>query len=127
MAPRASRSVQKCLEHLIVLIGLYTLENEENQQRLNWGSGDTLLSRLSSLPFKYFCDEKLKEQLFPTLISATAFNDVNRDVVSNDISIELLAGFLNDKMKGDTGSKEAIALSHRIPYNSWVKMKSYYE
>ena len=118
--------LESCLEKMIVLLGLYTLENAENQQRLNWGSDETLLSRLSSLPFKYFCEGPLIEILFPTLISATSFNDNNRAVISNDINLELLAGYLSEKME-NIHSPSSIALSHRIPCDTWGKLKAYYE
>ena len=110
-----------------MLLGLYTLENPSNQQRLKWGGSDAnLLSLLSSLPFKYFCEDRLKEQLFPTLISATAFNDDNRTAICNYINPELLAGFLGIKMENEESDK-AILLSQRVPMDSWSGLKNYYE
>jgi len=53
-----------------MFIGYFCMLNESNQQILHRGE-NTILQKLCNLPFPYFSDKKLKEILFPTLISAS--------------------------------------------------------
>ena len=105
--------VEECLKWCVVLIGLYVVCNPNNQQRLHWGGGgegQTLLSKLSSMPFQYFCDPSKKEVLFPTLIVACLDNETNKAAIEEDLNPELLACFLREKMRavesGGEGEEE---------------------
>ena len=116
---------------MIVLLGLSVIENVDNQQRLNWGgtSQTTHLSRLSSLPFKYFCDSTLKEILFPTLIAACAFNPTNAEAISNDLNVELLSCYMRDKiaaLAAPETSTSVVDLSARIPIELWEKLATWF-
>lgn len=46
------------LNELILLIGLYTLQNKKNQEVMNWGKSPAILQQLCTLPFVYFSDTK---------------------------------------------------------------------
>lgn len=58
---------KELLHETLLLIGYFALFNEKHQEILCRGE-NTLLQKLCNLPFPYFCDKKLKEILFPTLI-----------------------------------------------------------
>jgi len=98
----------------IVLIGYVCVGNYNNQQRLAWGGSTALLGKLSSLPFKFFCDARHKEVLFPTLVAAVNGCETNKKVIENDLNPEILGSYLREKResvnawlaKGDEGEGE---------------------
>jgi hypothetical protein len=51
------------------------------------------------LPFPYFCDKKLKEILFPTLIQASYKNERSLAIMDQELSIELLVDYLELNVK----------------------------
>jgi len=61
---------KELLHETLMFIGYFCMLNENNQQILHRGE-NTILQKLCNLPFPYFSDKKLKEILFPTLISAS--------------------------------------------------------
>ncbi len=65
---------KELLHETLLLIGYFCLNNEKNQALLCKGES-TLLQKLCNLPFPYFCDKKLKEILFPSLIQASYKNE----------------------------------------------------
>ncbi len=48
----------RLLNELILMIGYYTLQNEKNQEVVQWGKSPTILQRLCYLPFQYFIDTR---------------------------------------------------------------------
>ena len=46
------------------------------------------------MPFTYFCDKKLKEILFPTLIQISYKNDRCLRIMDQEISIDLIVDFI---------------------------------
>ena len=100
-----SASDRACMDVLvlcIVLIGYVCVGNTPNQQRLAWGGDRALLGKLSSLPFKFFCDASHKEILFPTLVCAVSGCASNLDVIEKDLNPEILASYLKEKMSSVT-------------------------
>ncbi len=80
------------------MIGYFCLTNEKNQALLCKGE-NTLLQKLCNLPFTYFCDKKLKEILFPTLITASYKNDRSLAIMDQEMSIEMLVDFIELNLK----------------------------
>jgi len=79
-------------------MGYFALNNEKNQQLLCKGES-TLLQKLCNLPFPYFCDKKLKEILFPTLVQASYKNERSLSIMDQEISIKLLVDFISLNLK----------------------------
>ena len=117
----------ECVKNCIVLLGYYCINNQNNQQRLHWGGPSvTLLGRLSSLPFKFFCDPVHKEILFPTLVSACAGNETNRKLIESDLNPELLACYLREKLD-NVKSESSVELSRRVPLELWKGAMEFFE
>jgi len=82
----------------LLLINYITLRNEKLQNIFSRGEV-TAIQRVSSLPFNYFCDKKLKDILFPSLISITYLNDRNLEILNKDINLEMLIIYLKEKIQ----------------------------
>jgi hypothetical protein len=75
-----------------------SLLNEKAQNSFAKGEV-TLIQRICSLPFSYFCDKKLKDILFPSLISISYKNERNVDILSKEINLEMIIVFLKEKIQ----------------------------
>lgn len=84
---------KELLHETILLTGYLCLNNEKNQMILCKGE-NTLLQKLCNLPFTYFCDKKLKEILYPTLIQASYKNERSLAIMDQEISIVILVDYL---------------------------------
>lgn len=93
-----SDDLKELLHETILLINYISLLNEKFQNVLAKGEV-TLIQRMCSLPFSYFCEKKLKDILFPTLISITFKNERNVEILSKEINLELLIIFLKEKIQ----------------------------
>jgi hypothetical protein len=80
------------------MINYIALLNEKFQSILAKGE-ITLLQRICSLPFCYFCDKKLKDIFFPTLIAISYNNQRNVDILNKEINLEMLSIFLKEKIQ----------------------------
>jgi hypothetical protein len=91
--------VRLLLNELVLLLGFFTLNNEKNQEILQFNNGrsSTLLQRLCSLPIQYFTDPELKCILIPTLISICFNNEVNKDILQQEISTQLITNFMEQE------------------------------
>ena len=69
-----SDDVKELLHETLIFIGYLCLLNEGNQQTLHRGE-NSILQKLCNLPFTYFMDKRLKEILFPTLVTVSYLND----------------------------------------------------
>ena len=120
-----TKEAEECLFHCLTIIGYYVVGNANNQQRLHWGGeGQTLLSKLSSLPFGFFVDPQKKNVLFPTLVAACLDNETNKKHIEDDLNPELLGVFLREKIaavnKGEGEDwKDAVEASKRLPFELW--------
>jgi len=74
------------------------LLNEKFQSIFSRGEV-TLIQRICSLPFSYFCEKKLKDILFPTIISFSYKNDRNVQILNKEINLEMLTQFLREKIQ----------------------------
>lgn len=75
-----------------------TLCNEKLQNIFSRGE-ITAIQRVSSLPFNYFCDKKLKDIFFPTIISITYLNNRNLEILNKEINLEMLVLYLKEKIQ----------------------------
>lgn len=80
------------------MINYITLRNEKLQNIFSRGEV-TAIQRVSSLPFNYFCDKKLKDILFPTLISLTYLNNRTLEILNKEINLEMLIMYLKEKIQ----------------------------
>ena len=69
-----SDDVKELLHETLIFIGYFCLLNEGNQFVLHRGE-NSILQKLCNLPFTYFMDKRLKEILFPTLVTVSYLND----------------------------------------------------
>jgi hypothetical protein len=89
---------RELLHETLLMIGYFCISNEKHQQVLCKGE-NTILQKLCNLPFPYFCDKKLKEILFPTLVQASYKNERSLAIMDQEISIELLVDYLELNVK----------------------------
>ena len=98
MANVTNVKCDEVLHEIILLIGYCTVLNEENQIKIELGTPPTILQQLCNLSFKYFSDKKLILVLYPTLICCCFNNEKNKCVLTNELSAETLANFIQEKM-----------------------------
>jgi hypothetical protein len=98
MANVTNVKCDEVLHEIILLIGYFTVLNEENQIKIELGTPPTILQQLCNLSFKYFSDKKLILVLYPTLICCCFNNEKNKCVLTNELSAETLANFIQEKM-----------------------------
>ena len=89
---------EEVLHEIILLIGYFTVLNEENQVKIELGTPPTILQQLCNLSFKYFSDKKLILVLYPTLICSCFNNEKNKCVLTSELSAETLANFIQEKI-----------------------------
>jgi hypothetical protein len=75
-----------------------SLLNEKFQNILSRGEV-TVIQRICSLPFSYFCEKKLIDILFPTIISVSYSNDRNLDILNKEINLGMITMFLKEKIQ----------------------------
>lgn len=75
-----------------------SLLNEKFQNTFTRGEV-TLIQRICALPFSYFCEKKLKDILFPTIISISYKNERNVEILNKEINLEMLIMFLKEKIQ----------------------------
>jgi len=93
-----NEDTKELLHETLLFIGYFALLNEQTQALLGRGE-NTIMQKLCNLPFPYFCDKKLKEILFPTLIMASYKSERNVAIMNQEISFDPLIKFLQDNMK----------------------------
>jgi hypothetical protein len=91
------------LNEAVLLAGLYAAGHPAHQEKLHWGRAPSLLYRLSTLPQPYIYAHPrwphlqcLPHVLLPTLISATADVQRNRDVIDDTLGLERLREYARD-------------------------------
>ena len=93
----SSDDVKELLHETILMMNYISLLNEKIQNVISKGE-ITVIQRICNLPFSYFCDKKLKDILFPTLISISYKNDRNVEILNKEINLEMLVMFLKEKI-----------------------------
>jgi len=87
------------LHETIVLLGYYCLRRSENQGVVCYGEGQTLLSKIASLPLHYFMDERGRAVLFPTILATCYGSEQNRELLRNEMNLSLLRDFLRASLE----------------------------
>jgi len=54
---------------------------------------------LLNLPFPYFCEKKLKDILFPTLIMASYKNDRSLAIMDQEIDLNMMCKYIEDNQR----------------------------
>lgn len=125
---------EELLHEVILSLGHFTALNDENQVFIQSGRAPLLLQQLCTLPFKYFSDPKLKNILFPTVISICYKNNENMLVVAQDVNPTLLAIYLEEMIKArdenivttvDEKDQRSL-LELRFPSDNWEEAKNYF-
>jgi hypothetical protein len=92
--PGQGQDESELLHESVVLLGHYCLQNTEHQALMCYGEGQTLLTKIASLPLFYFMDEKGKMMLFPTILATCFESDQNLELLRNEMNLSLLRNFL---------------------------------
>ncbi|KAG0561411.1 hypothetical protein KC19_9G062600 [Ceratodon purpureus] len=88
--------VAALLNETLLLLGYAALLHPGNQAVLRWGKSPTILHKMCDLPFAFFSDPKLTPILIGTLLSVCYGSERNRDVVQQELSMDMLLTFLKD-------------------------------
>lgn len=118
------------LHETIVLLGYYCLQREENQGIMCYGEGQTLLSKITSLPLHYFMDERGKAVLFPTILATCFRSEQNLELLHNEMNLSLLRTFLANSMQKEKEAKcpEAVSgFGGRFPAALWPEAICFFE
>jgi hypothetical protein len=100
--------IRQLLNELILLIGYLCLQNTRNQDMLHWGKSPSLLQRLVGLPFHYLHDQRYKHILLPTLVAGCFENAQNRDLLSEEMNIDLVASYLDEQIIKMANNAESV-------------------
>jgi hypothetical protein len=107
-----SENIRHLLNEAILVIGYFTLFNEKNQALLSRGT-PTLMQKLCNVNFAYYNDKQLQDVLFPSLISCIHMNPRNFDILTSEISLEMLQTYLQKQIhllqKADESNAAAMA------------------
>jgi hypothetical protein len=130
-------SDDELLNEIILLLGYFTVLNDNNQIKIELGTPPTILQQLCNLPFNYFADKRLIDILFPTLISFCFINEKNTIVLTSELSSQMLANFIDEKMtiecdnhrdkQEDYKNKmNKFSFKKRFPFRLWTEAKDYF-
>lgn len=115
---------------MILLIGYFTVLNNDNQIKMELGTPPTILQQLCNLPFNYFSDKKLIAILYPTLICCCFDNEKNKYVLTTELSSDMLANFIQENISDDQPKMNTIDdkfyFSKRFPIAKWNQAFEYF-
>ncbi|KAG9407072.1 hypothetical protein AC1031_001709 [Aphanomyces cochlioides] len=140
------KNMDDLLAELFRLLGYYALNCPHHQETLRWGDVN-VIQRLTCLPFQYFIDARLKDSLFPTLISVCWGDDDNTSLLEMEVNTIMLVVFLkkyvqaakSNKTRSSPSSIQPIAvdgpdetppwwhLAQRLPLDVWDEAIQYFE
>ncbi|GMI67380.1 hypothetical protein HRI_000407300 [Hibiscus trionum] len=78
----------------LLLLGYFALFHSGNQAVLRWGKSPTILHKVCDLPFMFFSDPELMPVLAGTLLAACYGCEQNKDVVQQELSMDMLLSLL---------------------------------
>nr|GEW96397.1 hypothetical protein [Tanacetum cinerariifolium] len=87
------------------LLGYFAMFHSENQDVLRWGKSPTILHKVCDLPFVFFSDPELMPVLAGTLVAACFGSEQNKEVVQQELSIEMLLSLLKSCKTGSPTSQ----------------------
>ncbi|KAE8699922.1 Detected protein of unknown function [Hibiscus syriacus] len=79
----------------LLLLGYFALFHAGNQAVLRWGKSPTILHKVCDLPFVFFSDPELMPVLAGTLLAACYGCEQNKDVVQQELSMDMLLSLLS--------------------------------
>ncbi|MCL7027258.1 hypothetical protein MKW94_022041 [Papaver nudicaule] len=98
----ASDQVGLLLLESLLLLGYFALFHSGNQAVLRWGKSPTILHKVCDLPFTFFSDPELMPILAGTLVAACYGCEQNKDVVQQELSIDMLLSLLKSCKYGSS-------------------------
>ncbi|KAI3976766.1 hypothetical protein MKX01_008624 [Papaver californicum] len=96
----ASDQVGLLLLESLLLLGYFALFHSGNQAVLRWGKSPTILHKVCDLPFMFFSDPELMPILAGTLVAACYGCEQNKDVVQQELSVDMLLSLLKSCKNG---------------------------
>ncbi|MCO5606287.1 hypothetical protein L7F22_060474 [Adiantum nelumboides] len=100
--------VASLLLETLLLLGYFALLHPGNQAVLRWGKSPTILHKICDLPFAFFSDPSLMPALVGTLLAVCYGSEQNRDVVREELSMEMLLSLLKSSRSDTLADKESI-------------------
>ncbi|XP_057869266.1 uncharacterized protein LOC131076214 isoform X1 [Cryptomeria japonica] len=95
----------------LLLLGYFALLHSGNQAVLRWGKSPTILHKICDLPFAFFSDPQLTPVLVGTLLAVCYGCEQNRDVVQQELSMDMLLVLLKSSkqdLQASPDSKQMI-------------------
>lgn len=118
------------LHETISLLGYFCLLRKDHQRLMCFGEGQTLLTKITSLPLHYFMDDKGKLVLFPTILSTCFRSEQNLELLRSEMKVSLLKDFLVLHMaQKDDGRQSEVAVSGfggRFPFHVWQEALTFF-
>ena len=104
-----AEEVRALLHELLLLLGIFTHGSRANAELLRWRKGEhpTMLHRLVSLPFAYFCVPRLRAVLLPTLLCGCFRELTNTRILAAHLHPQHLVRFLREEMAAAPGAHAA--------------------
>jgi len=95
-----AEEVRSLLHELLLLLGIFTHTSRANAELLRWRKGEhpTMLHRLVSLPFGYFCVPRLRAVLLPTLLCGCFRDAANTRILAAHLHPDHLVRFLKEEL-----------------------------
>ncbi|KAH7436114.1 hypothetical protein KP509_05G003300 [Ceratopteris richardii] len=113
-----SDQVASLLLETLLLLGYFALLHPGNQAVLRWGKSPTILHKICDLPFAFFSDPSLMPALVGTLLSVCYGSEQNRDVVREELSMEMLLSLLKSSRTENLADKDiVVSEASSIPHS----------
>eukprot|EP01018_Ginkgo_biloba_P024852 Gb_27228 [translate_table: standard] len=103
----ATDQVALLLFETLLLLGYFALLHTGNQAVLRWGKSPTILHKICDLPFAFFSDPQLTPVLVGTLLAVCYGCEQNRDVVQQELSMEMLLVLMKSSKQRFDGSPDS--------------------
>ncbi|KAI5077181.1 hypothetical protein GOP47_0007005 [Adiantum capillus-veneris] len=100
--------VASLLLETLLLLGYFALLHPGNQAVLRWGKSPTILHKICDLPFAFFSDPSLMPALVGTLLAVCYGSEQNRDVVREELSMEMLLSLLKSSRSDTLADKDSL-------------------
>ncbi|KAL2461972.1 Uncharacterized protein Adt_45392 [Abeliophyllum distichum] len=100
----ATDKIGQLLLESLVLLGYFALFHPGNQAVLRWGKSPTILHKVCDLPFVFFSDPELMPVLTGTLVAASFGCEQNKDVIQQELSVDMLLSLLKSCKNSQSNS-----------------------
>jgi len=121
--------ITNLLHEVILMVGYFTLQNERNQDIIQWGHSPSIIQRTCNLPFQYFSDDKLKQIVFPTLISMCYGNSHAKGILQQEMSGDLIVQFIKNERNREELVKDLSScfyFKNRFPRQLWDGAETFF-